>query len=341
MPYTLLLVFNLLFVTRGANSFYSKPRVVQDKITRYTRYTRKNPLKCKVKNIQMIGRYDDSCEFYHVTLSHQQPFPYYEGQYCTVIPPADPLTCKRFAPRPYSIANSTTSPTITAQSDSALDLDNNIELCIRKFINPETNAPGLCSNYLINSKLGDTINVAGPFGKLNIRDFLSEPIHTNDPTDDRAKHDQICSSHSISNTHKVNIILVATGTGIAPFRSFYKYLFRSIDSQSLDLFNKLLLIYGVKNEDCLLYRDELEHLQRNFPGKFNLLKAFSRTSDKRYVQDVIVDNRDFIKSFVDKNSKVFVCGAKAIVTPIKHALQKVTDIDVYNQIANNMTIEVY
>lgn len=79
-------------------------------------------------------------------------------------------------------------------------------LCVRRavYVDPETGKEdpakkGVCSNYLCDAKPGDSVSLTGPAGKVML---LPEK------------------------TPEVDLIWVATGTGIAPYRSFALRLFK-------------------------------------------------------------------------------------------------------------------
>jgi len=78
-------------------------------------------------------------------------------------------------------------------------------LCVRRavYVDPETGKEdpakkGVCSNYLCDAKPGDSVSLTGPAGKVML---LPEA------------------------TPEVDLIWVATGTGIAPYRAFARRLF--------------------------------------------------------------------------------------------------------------------
>ena len=82
----------------------------------------------------------------------------------------------------------------------------------------ETGVPGVCSKQLCDCEAGDTVKLTGPVGKR----FLL-------PTD----------------FHERDLIFVATGTGIAPYRGMLKEIFDQ------DYRGRLFLIFGVKYADTL------------------------------------------------------------------------------------------
>ncbi len=104
---------------------------------------------------------------------------------------------------------------------------------------------GAGSRYLFEEvKVGDTIRLKGPAGVFT----LPEPI----------AHD---------------LVMVCTGTGIAPFRSML------LDIQQRQLPHRSIhLIFGTRHAEGLLYRDELEALRQEMPG-FRYSVALSRAEE--------------------------------------------------------------
>jgi ferredoxin-NADP reductase len=115
---------------------------------------------------------------------------------------------------------------------------------------------GFMSNFLCDMQEGDEIPCQGPFG-----DFILRP-----PMRDT--------------------IFIATGTGIAPFRSMLQWLLSSMDDgrprpSSRDANNErhqgkqLYLIFGNRTENDIYYHDEFQRLAREH-ANFHYLPTLSR-----------------------------------------------------------------
>ncbi|MBL7719267.1 MAG: oxidoreductase [Flavipsychrobacter sp.] len=164
---------------------------------------------------------------------------------------------------------------------SAPDGTNVIELLISYV--PE----GAGTNYIFNNvHVGDTLTLRGPQGVFT----LPETIDT-------------------------DIVMICTGTGIAPFRSMLHY----IHQQQLP-HKELHLIFGTRTQSDLLYRDELSQLQASFTG-FSFHPTLSREDwegRQGYVHHVYED------LYKDKRpAYFFLCGWRMM---IDEARQRILDM---------------
>lgn len=236
----------------------------------------------------------------HVVLKLPAGFHYVEGQSLSVIPPGVDEKGKPQKPRLYSIAS-------TRYGD-LLD-GNTVSLCVRRaeYADPVTGRvdpakTGVCSNYLCDLRAGDTVQVAGPVGKTML---LPE-----DSTKD--------------------IIMVATGTGIAPFRAFLHRLFME-NTVARHMFTaKAWLILGVPVTGGLLYPQELEVMQKNADGRLEVTYAISRemknaSGGKLYVQDVLAERAEELFQRLDAGAIIYFCGLKGMMPGILEAMESVAE----------------
>jgi ferredoxin--NADP+ reductase len=125
------------------------------------------------------------------------------------------------------------------------------------------------------------------------------------------------------------IIMMATGTGIAPFRAYLWRMFKDNErAANPDYQFKGLawLVFGVATTPNILYKQELEEIAAKYPDNFRLTYAVSREQKnaeggKMYIQDRIAENADELWSLVQKDSThVYICGLKGMETGINAAL---------------------
>lgn len=259
------------------------------------------PVKATVLGRAKLIADDAPGDIEHVILKLPEGFHYVEGQSLSVIPPGvDPKNGRKHKPRLYSIAS-------TRYGD-LLD-GNTISLCVRRaeFIEPDgiTKDPakqGVCSNFLCDVKAGDEVDVAGPVGKTMLL--------PDDPEKD--------------------VIMIATGTGIAPFRGFLHRLFMENTLAKHMFGGNAWLVLGVPVSGGLLYDEEFACMQRNAsPGKLKIDYAISREmtnsidGGKLYVQHVIAQNGKELFDRLDAGAHVYFCGLKGMMPPILDTLEEV------------------
>lgn len=209
---------------------------------------------------------------------------YLEGQSIGIIPPGTDDKGKPQKLRLYSIAS-------TRHGDDVDD--KTVSLCVRQLVykRPETGEPvyGVCSTYLCNLEPGADVKITGPVGK--------EMLLPEDP--------------------EATVVMMGTGTGIAPFRAF---LWRMFKEQHEDYKFKGLawLFFGIPYTANILYKDELEELAQKFPDNFRLTYAISREQKnaeggKMYIQDRIKENADELWQLLQKpNTHTYLCGLKGM-----------------------------
>ncbi len=112
------------------------------------------------------------------------------------------------------------------------------------------------------------------------------------------------------------IIMLCTGTGIAPFRSMWKF----IDQQQIP-FKKLHLIFGTRYHNTVLYKDELEAMKVKYPN-FEYTIALSREDvpgfHSGYIHDIYLNEYSEPKD----DRKFLICGWSGMV---EQAIKNLTE----------------
>lgn len=210
-----------------------------------------------------------------------------EGQSAGFAPPGLNQRGRPHVPRLYSIAcdragEDGTSTTLTVAVKRVLWKDENGQ-----------EVYGLASNMLCDAQPGDTLPMTGPAGK----DFVmpDEP--------------------------ELNHVMIATGTGVAPFRGFA----RRWATWPQEKRGRLWLFFGVQTKLDALYAEEWAKLSTE--PDFRLTYAFSREEQteegkRMYVQDRIRQaGAEFWELIADPKTHVYICGIKGMETGIEAALE--------------------
>ena len=127
-----------------------------------------------------------------------------------------------------------------------------LRICVRRISSVDTKSgelrPGIASNYLCDLRPGEALSVAGPFG-------IPFPIPADPDTD---------------------LILIGSGTGIAPFRAFVKKLY----AEASRFTGTVHLFHGARTGLELLYmNDKLNDFAQYYDrGTFLAFEALGRGS---------------------------------------------------------------
>ena len=215
------------------------------------------------------------------------PFPVLEGQSIGIIPPGVDERGKPHHPRQYSIA----SPRNGERPGY-----NNISLTIKRVLEDHQGKPvrGVASNYMCDLKVGDTVQVTGPFG----------------------------TSFLMPNHPRSNIIMICTGTGSAPMRAMTEWRRRLRKTGKFEG-GKLMLFFGARTQQELPYFGPLQGLPKDF---IDINFAFSRTpgAAKKYVQHALRERAaDVAPLLQDANTFIYVCGLKSMEEGVVLALRDV------------------
>ena len=134
---------------------------------------------------------------------------------------------------------------------------------------------GKMSEYLFKeAKMGDEFVYKGPMGIFTLPDNLMDR----------------------------DIYLVSTGSGISPFRSMINYLY-----ENKVPFKNIKLFFGTRTESDLLYRAELEKIQKELPN-FEYIPSLSQESKEGFKEGHVHEH--YLKLIDDSSEKpwVYFCG---------------------------------
>jgi ferredoxin--NADP+ reductase len=261
----------------------------------------KEPLVGKIISVKRIVGAAATGETCDVIIDHFGKMPYWEGQSYGVIPPGiNPKNEKPFTNRLYSIASTRYGDDMKGTTTT---------LCVRRATywdaemgKDDPAKKGVCSNFLCDAKPGDDISLTGPSGKVMLMPEAKP---------------------------EADIIMVATGTGIAPYRSFLRRLFVEETKAGAAFKGLAWLFLGVANTDALLYDEDWQKIKEKFPDNFRLDYALSREQNNRaggkmYIQDKVEEYSDEIFNRMNGGAHMYFCGLKGMMPGILTMLEGVS-----------------
>ena len=219
---------------------------------------------------------------------------YVEGQSIGIIPEGNDANGKPHKLRLYSIAS-------TRHGDSYND--STVSLCVRQLEYKNEAGEqiyGVCSSYLCDIEPGTKVKITGPVGKEMLL-----------PEDEDA-----------------NIIMLATGTGIAPMRTYLRRMFESKErnANGWSFKGKAWLFMGAPKTANLLYDDDFNNYLKEYPDNFRYTKAISREEQnskggRMYIQDRVSEHADEIFAMIeDPKTHVYMCGLRGMEPGIDEAM---------------------
>ncbi|MEO1003938.1 MAG: phycobilisome linker polypeptide [Cyanobacteria bacterium J06638_7] len=218
---------------------------------------------------------------------------YVEGQSIGIIPEGSDANGKPHKLRLYSIAS-------TRHGDNMAG--HTVSLCVRQlqYEKDGETINGVCSSFLCDIEPGTKVKITGPVGKEMLL-----------PEDEDA-----------------NVIMLATGTGIAPMRAYLRRMFEPSEREKngWQFRGKAWLLMGVPKTPNLLYDADFEHYLGEFPDHFRYTKAISREQQnakggRMYIQDRVLEHADEIFTMIeDPKTHVYMCGLRGMEPGIDEAM---------------------
>lgn len=166
-----------------------------------------------------------------------------------------------------------------AYSLAGLPQGNRFELCLNRV------REGLFSPWLFELEPGGTVTMQGPLGYFTPRQPFRDSV------------------------------LVATGTGVAPFRAYLQW------KPVLSSGAQITLLFGARHEESLLYGAEFEQLERSMPG-FRYMPTLTRPPGhwqgrtgrvQTHLDEALAGRSDL---------DVYICGLKEMVDDVRRMLKE-------------------
>jgi ferredoxin--NADP+ reductase len=235
---------------------------------------------------------DNTDEVRQLVLQIDDPsFRYAAGQSIGVLVPGPHEFGNPFHHRRYSIAN----PVQTGNAESL-----ELELLVRRcFYLDEVSGeryPGIASNYLCNAKAGDKLIITGPYR----------------------------SPFKIPENPQSNLLMIGTGTGVAPFRAFVRQIYDKHRSWQGDV----RLFYGDRGGMNLLYlNDKQSDISQYYDNDtfqaFNALidRPLSNEADK-LEETLAAHIEDCSRLLRDNNTFVYLAGQEKTAEAFDKAMSE-------------------
>jgi ferredoxin--NADP+ reductase len=219
---------------------------------------------------------------------------YVEGQSIGIIPDGEDANGKPHKLRLYSIASTRHGDNLEGST---------VSLCVRQlqYEKDGQTINGVCSTFLCDIEEGAKVKITGPVGKEMLL-----------PPDEDA-----------------NVIMLATGTGIAPMRAYLRRMFEPGERDKNPGYHfrgKAWLFMGVPKTANLLYEDDFQRYLAEFPDNFIYTKAISREQEnakggRMYIQDRVLEHAEEIFSLIeDPRTHVYMCGLRGMEPGIDEAM---------------------
>ncbi len=237
-------------------------------------YSRAKPLLATVQGNFRITAHSADSDIRHIVLNFgDQPFPVLEGQSIGIAIAGTRPDGKPHDIRLYSIASA---------RDGEKRNGNNLSLTIKR------TPGGFGSNYMCDLKVGDKVNVTGPFGAT----FL------------------------MPNDINANIVMICTGTGSAPFRAFTERRRRAMQGAA----GKMVMYFGARSPEELPYFGPLQKVPDSLLEK-HLVYSRLAGQPKEYVQDRMRKHGPALAKLArDPQTHIFICGLRGMEAGVDEAL---------------------
>ena len=242
-------------------------------------YRRDKPATATVQGNFRITGASTGSDIRHIVLSFgATQFPVLEGQSVGIVPPGSQANGRPHDIRLYSIASA---------RDGEKRNANNVGLTIKRVDG------GVASNFMCDLKVGDQVEVTGPFGAT----FL------------------------MPNDANANILMICTGTGSAPFRAFTERRRRAMQNAA----GKLVMFMGARTPDELPYFGPLQKVPASLLEKHLVFSRIPRAATggtgKEYVQDRMrTESAGIAALLASPSTHIYICGLRDMESGVEATL---------------------
>lgn len=143
---------------------------------------------------------------------------------------------------------------------------------------------GNVTKEMFRKKVGEFLSVRGPYGHgFPIKDLQGK-----------------------------NLIIVGSGTGLAPVASLIDYI-----SQNRKDFNKIFIYFGFRDVENILLKKEIKKWEKKFHVFIGLSREKNHKHEKGYVQDIIKKHKPLIENTIG-----ILCGPEMMMDSVTKELNK-------------------
>lgn len=158
---------------------------------------------------------------------------------------------------------------------SSPSLRNEVEFCVKRI------EGGVASNYIWNLQAGQTVELTGVFGHF----FYKQ------------------------DSQMERIVLIGTGTGVAPLKSMFIFALESGETRPIHLF------FGEREIKDFYYLDELAEYREKYPHFTYTLCASRDTGDGFFSGRVTQALGETVP--LQKKTSFYLCGGQAMLTDVR------------------------
>jgi ring-1,2-phenylacetyl-CoA epoxidase subunit PaaE len=163
--------------------------------------------------------------------------------------------------------------------------DSNPSITIKKI------QDGKVSSYMVDTiKIGDSIDCIQPSGTFTLEKSTS-----------------------------TSLVFIGAGSGITPLMSMIK------SALSKATYKNIILVYSNRNEDAVIFKNQLNHLQQKYPN-FKVVYSYSQPHDSslskgRLSKSSFLKILESIPELSAKDANYFLCGPDGMIDEVKKGLE--------------------
>jgi ferredoxin--NADP+ reductase len=266
-------------------------------VTHLDDYDTEHRFEATLVSSERITPEASDAEVRELTLEIQQPdFDLQLGQSVGVLSPGSKEFGQKHHFRLYSVAD------LPERGGSGLP---RIKIAVRRvsYVDQYSGEeyPGVSSNYLCDLVAGDTLTMAGPYGL----------------------------AFEVPEEMDANLILIGTGTGIAPFRAFVKHLYKNVPEWK----GTITLFHGARSGLELLYmNDERDDFAQYYDS--DTFRAFKALSPRpKWTENIdwdgaLAERGEELWSLLGQpNTYVYVAGLEKMRAELDKAFSEIAGSD--------------